>query len=247
MSQQGQLTAWAILSLVLPLGWVWRQNRQTKIEAEPGQPEQWLNSAARFFYWVLLPYLALLTGVLSPRFLGLKGLENLMVLPLGGGWTSLLAGLQKAVMLILLECLADGVSLVKVGLPAVLLLVGLRLGFARLGLGLPALVSSTWEIIFEGLHWAFYRAIFWLITGDLYLGVVWGTVWVLLEGALVVRVQQNWPAQKERLLVKALLLVVTSTLFFYAPNLWLLWPVHGVITALMTSPAQAELKETVSL
>jgi hypothetical protein len=247
MSEPGQLIAWGILSLVLPLGWTWRQNRQTKIGTEPSQQEQWLNAAARFFYWVLLPYLALLTGALSPRFLGLKGLENLAVLPLSDGWASLLAGLQKAVTLILLECLADGGSLVKVGLPAVLLLVGLRLGFARLGLGLPASVSSAGEIIFEGLHWAFYRAIFWLITGDLYLGVVWGTIWVLWEGTLVIWMQQDWPAQKQRMLVKGMLLIVTSTLFFYAPNLWLLWPVHGLLAVLMTSPAPAEVKEPVSL
>lgn len=247
MREQGQLMAWAILSLVLPLGWAWRQKRQVKSGAVPDAREQWLNSAARFFYWVLLPYLALITGALSPRFLGLKGLENLATLSWDGDLAAVLADLQKAASLILLECLADAGSMVKVTVPAVLFIAGLRIGFSRLGLVLPASISSAWEIVFEGLHWAFDRAIFWLMTGDLYLGVVWGTIWTLLEGVLVIRVRPNGPVQKQRMLVKAILLIVTSTLFFYAPNLWLLWPVHGVLAFLLTSPAHAELKEQLSL
>jgi hypothetical protein len=248
MSDQGQLIAWAVVSVALPVGWSWRQSRLTKAGTEPGLAEQWLNVAARFFCWVSLPYLALITGAVAPRFLGLKGLENLAALPLSGDIATRLASLQKAMALILLECLADGGVIIKAALAALMLLVGIRLGLARLGLTLPASTSSIWETVFEGLHWAFYWAIFWVMTGDLYRGVVWGTVWVLLEWVLIASVQQNWPAQKPQLLAKAMILIVTSTLFFYAPNLWLLWPIQAVMIALLAlpSPSSPDFRKQIS-
>lgn len=236
MSEQGQLIAWAIVSVALSVGWAWRQSRLTKAGTEPGLAEQWLNSAARFFYGVGLPYLALISGIVLPRFLGLKGLENLAALPWKGDVATWLLDLQKAVAFILVECLADGGVMIKAGLAALLLLAGLRLGLARLDLALPLSTSSMGETVFEGLHWAFYRAIFWLMTGDLYLGVVWGTVWVLLEWTLIALVQQDGPVQKPQLLVKAMILIVISTLFFYVPNLWLLWPIQGVMVILLALP-----------
>ena len=38
------------------------------------------------------------------------------------------------------------------------------------------------------------------------------------------------------LLVKAMILIVISTLFFYVPNLWLLWPLQGVLVVILTFP-----------
>ncbi|MBE7552388.1 MAG: hypothetical protein HS126_15065 [Anaerolineales bacterium] len=240
MSEQGQLIAWAVLSLALPVGWAWRQSRLAKAGTEPGLAEQWLNSAARFFYEVGLPYLALISGAVAPRFLGLKGLENLAALPWGGDVATWFIDLQKAAALILVECLADGGVVIKAGLAALLLLAGIRLGLARLSLKLPVSTPSMGEIVFEGLHWAFYRAMFWTMTGDLYLGVVWGTVWALLEWTLMAWVQPDGPLQKPQLLMKAMILIVTSTLFFYVPNLWLLWPMQGMMIVLLALPHRAD-------
>ncbi|MCL4301621.1 MAG: hypothetical protein KJ077_38325 [Anaerolineae bacterium] len=239
MNEQGQLIAWAVLSLALPVGWAWRQDRLTKAGTEPGLAEQWLNSAARFFYGVGLPYLALITGAVAPRFLGLKGLENLAALPWREDVAAWFVNLQKAAALIPLECLADGGAMIKAGLAAMLLLAGIRLSLARLSLALPVSTPSIGEIVFEGLHWAFYRAIFWIMTGDLYLGVVWGTVWTLGEWTLVAWVQQDGALQKPQLLVKAMILIVTSALFFYVPNLWLLWPLQGAMVLLLALPYRA--------
>lgn len=204
------LAGLALLSLALPAGWAWWQKRQTS--------EQWLSSTARFFYAVGLPYLALIAGLLPPRFLGLKGLETIMALDLNG------ASLQKAVTLLLLECLVDGGIVIRLGLAALLLALGLRWGLARLGLKPLASRLSVLEILYDGLHWAFYYAIFWALTVDLYLGVIGGLLWVLLEGALVAWVQRGEPTPQ---LSKAVILILTAAIFFYAPNLWLLWPVHG--------------------
>jgi hypothetical protein len=204
------LAGLALLSLALPAGWAWWQKRQTS--------EQWLSSTARFFYGIGLPYLAVIAGLLPPRFLGLKGLETIMALDLNG------ASLQKAVTLLLLECLADGGIVIRLGLAALLLALGLRWGLARLGLKPLAARLSLLEILYDGLHWAFYYAIFWALSGDLYLGVIGGLLWVLLEGALVAWVQRDEPTPR---LSKTVILILTATIFFYAPNLWLLWPVHG--------------------
>jgi hypothetical protein len=171
-----------------------------------------------------------------PRFLGLKGLENLAALSWQGDVATWLVDLQTAVALILVECLADSGAMIKVGLAAMLLLAGIRLGLARLDLALPLSPFSMGETVLEGLHWAFYRAIFWIMTGDLYLGVVWGTVWVLLEWTLIAWVKQDGPVQKPHLLVKAMILIVISTLFFYVPNLWLLWPLQGVLVVILAFP-----------
>ncbi|MCK6624035.1 MAG: hypothetical protein L6R45_02540 [Anaerolineae bacterium] len=208
------LAGLALLSLALPVGWAWWQKRQ----GEAGINEQWLSVTARFIYGIGLPYLAVIAGLLPPRFLGLKGLETIMALDLNG------ASLQKAVALLLLECLADGGMVIRLGLAALLLALGLRWGLARLDLKPLASRLSVLEILYDGLHWAFYYAIFWALTGDLYLGVIGGLLWVLLEGALVAWVQRDEPTPR---LSKTVILILTATIFFYAPNLWLLWPVHG--------------------
>jgi hypothetical protein len=220
------LAALAVLSLALPVGWAWRQ----KVQAKVGSTEQWLTATARFFYFVGLPYLTIITGLLSPRFLGLKGLENLMALDVGVG----VGSLQKVVAVILLECLADGGIVIRLGLAALLLTLGLRLGLARLNLEPPASNPSGVEILYKGLHWAFYYAIFWALTGDLYLGVVGGLAWALLEGTLITWLQRNQPPPKLPVLTQAIILILTTTIFFYTPNLWLLWPVHWGLAALLT-------------
>ncbi len=208
------LAGLALMSLALPVAWVWWQKRQ----GEAGINEQWLPSTARFIYGVGLPYLAVIVGLLPPRFLGLKGLETIMGLDLNGA-----AG-QKAVSLLLLECLADGGIVIRLGLAALLLALGLRWGLARLDLNPVAPRLSALEILYDGLHWAFYYAIFWALTGDLYVGVIGGMLWGLLEGALVAWIQRDEPTPR---LNKAVILILTAAIFFYAPNLWLLWPVHG--------------------
>lgn len=234
MSEQGLLIALAGLSLTLPAAWVWWQGQRPEAGALQRINEQWLSPAARFFYFIGLPYLAIITGLLPARFLGLKGLENLLAINLSGDFVTGWLDLQKAVSLILLECFADGGLMIKVGLLALLLLAGLRLGLGRLSLDLPRATPSVWAILVEGLHWAFYRAIFWVITADLYLGVVGGFAWVLLEWTLCAWVQKSWAAQKPQFLIKAIILIMTATIFFYAPNLWLLWPIHWAMAGILT-------------
>lgn len=240
MSEYGPAMALAILSLALPVGWSWLKGKRIKAGVGQMINEQWWNPAARFFYWVGLPYLAIISGVLPPRFLGLKGLENFISISLTGDFS---AELQKAVTIMLLEGVIDGNVMLGVGLAALLILTGIRLGLAQLGLGLGAGYhdASVLDTVYDSLHWAFYRAIFWVITGDLYLGVVWGAAWQLLEWALSAWVQKSWPAQKQHFLTNTIILILTSMIFFYSPNLWLLWPVHLALVAIVTLRLHREM------
>ena len=232
MSAWGPLIALACASLILRLGW----HRWAEASSANNAAGQRLGSAARFFYFVGLPYLAIITGLLAPRFLGLKGLENFISINLSEGWATTIAGLQKATTILLLEGLADGSLMIGVGLAALLLLVGLRLGLARLDLMLATGPHpSISDTLYVCLHWAFYRGIFWVITGDLYLGVVWGLAWVMVERALVVWTHNDWQVQRLYFLTNTIILILTSTIFFYSPNLWLLGPLHLVLVAIANS------------
>jgi hypothetical protein len=137
---------------------------------------------------------------------------------------------------LLLEGLADGSLMIGVGLAALILLVGLRLGLARLDLTFAIDPhASVLDTLYDCLHWAFYRGIFWVITGDLYLGVVWGLAWVMVERALVVWTQKDWQVQRLYFLTNTIILILTSTIFFYSPNLWLLGPLHLVLVTIANS------------
>lgn len=216
----------ALLSLAVPPGWAWWHSRST----EPQPQEQWWHAAARFFYFVGLPYLALTSGALTPRGLGLKGLENLAT-P-SGIW----ADLQKAVTLLLLESLADSSVMLRLGLLALLLAATLRWSLTHIGLE-RAGESQPWlHTLYDGLHCAFYRAVIWQWSGDLYLGVVSGVVLVWLEWALTLWAQGDRLLRSGGLWPRTIILILTSMIFFYSPNLWLLWPVHLALVAMMGLP-----------
>jgi hypothetical protein len=244
MSEYGQAVALAIFSLVLPVGWSWLKGKWVKVGTKQVINEPWVNALARFFYFVGLPYLAVIFGVLPPRFLGLKGLENFVSTHLSGDFS---AGLQKAVTVMLVEGLVDASVMMGIGLVALLILAGIRLGLAQMGLELGAgYHASVLTTVYDSLHWAFYRAIFWLVTADLYLAIVWSIAWLLLEWGLVAWVQKNWPAQQPHFLTNTIILILTSTLFFYSPNLWLLWLIHLALVALVTLRFRSEEYLTVT-
>ena len=223
----------ALLSLGLGVGWPWLRARNRSWQK---LDEQWPGRAARFFYFVGLPYLAVISGVLSTRLLGLKGLEYFLLIDVGAALQSgrLVAEIQYASLLMLLEWFIDSSSTIGASLVALMVLAGVTLGLARAGVVVAGDLGTTpVGIIYYGLHWAFYRAIFWLISGDFYLGVVWGAALVILETMLVARVQRNWHEQQSRFLLTSIILILTGTVFFYSPNLWLLWLVHGGMVALV--------------
>lgn len=234
-----QAWAWglALVSAALPAAWCWFKQKQGDRDNPRWQhlEEQWPGGVARFFYYAGLPYLALLAGILTPRLLGLTGLEYFDFTaggPLPANRPG--AGLQTALFLMLVELFAGSGRVVVASLAAVAVLLVVRAGLLK---DAPGLAGSRPvflpEIIYTGLHWAFYRAIFWQITGNLYQGVVFGTGLVLVEWSLVNRLKTGRYTWTPRLLRNTIVLVLTSAVFFYGPNLWLLWPVQWVMEVVL--------------
>lgn len=221
-----------LISTALVVGWTWlKENREYNysriIEIETG----WPGRLARFFYFVGLPYLAVITGLITTRSLGLKGLEYLSLIEGGAGLT---AQVQYSVVLILLEWWLDSWAGLGLGIAALVVLAGIRLSLVRAGVEWTAgSFPGILAIIYQGLHWAFYRAVFWTMTGDLYLGVILGTGWVIVEWFLVGSLEKTWSGRPQPILVNMMILILIAAIFFYSPNLWLLWPVHLAMAALL--------------
>jgi hypothetical protein len=224
---QPALLALAGFSLILAVGGSWFKAEAKQKGLWPKFEEQWWYATARFFYFVGLPYLAVISGFLAPRWLGLKGLENITGL----------AELQKGLTLWGLELFVDAGPVMWPGLMALGLLIGIRLALAQKMSSLtPTFSQLLIQIGYDGLHWAFYRAIFWRITGDLYLGVVYGVMLMLAEWSLSAWVQGHHPFRDQKQLARQIILILTATLFFHSPNLWVTWCWHGLMLAIVNAP-----------
>ena len=226
-----------LLSTVLRI--VGQRLWRTKIHPDSGRnfPEQWPAGLVRFFYFVGLPYVVVISGMLSSRLLGLGGLEYFIFVTWAPDlW---LIQLQQALMLMLLSWLLDSRSLVPLGLAALLSLTFLKSGLVRQQIDCCIARSSSLDTVYEGVHWAFYRAIFWSITDNLYLGVVLGTVYIAFEGVVGHKMWQQQPSQQQSFLMNMIILILIALLFFYVPNLWLLLPIHVAMIAVVRTPFTA--------
>lgn len=185
---------------------------------------------AQFFYFAGLPYLAVILGLITPRLLGLKGLEHVALVDWSGGQP--LLELQQALTLLGLELLLDTPPMLMSGTTTILIFVVVLLCLNYQGMSLTSPHLSTLTVIYYALHWAFYRAICWSITDDLYLGVVWGSATVIIEAGLS-RWVQGCSLLDQTTLLHSLMLILTATAFFYTPNLWLLMLLHLLLAAII--------------
>ena len=204
----------------------------------------WSAALLRFAYYLGLPYVTLVLGVLPSRYLGLVGLDRLPAIADTPAAANLLAQVRAAVSLLLLTWLPDLGRLAGLTALVSLLLVVTWLACrhalrplrsvckadpAPYGIADPASFSRS---AYAAVHWSFYRACVWLLTGDLYLGVVGGAI--LVYGEWLICSWWSGPAcdstSAEPRLVDASVLATTSTIFYFVPNLWLLAPVHWLLT-----------------
>lgn len=195
-------------------------------------PVRW-RGAGWFAQWLLIPYLGLLMGGLSPRLLGLAGLDWLAGLGLG-------LGLIFAVVILL--TLARAIT--DLGAPVVL---ERRIDHspehapqanAELRLGWHTVSSTLLWCGIEQFHWVFLRGGIWEMLQTLpnppeLVGywAIWCAAGVILIELLLLR-PSFFP-----LLIQLVALTTTSILFFYTRNFWLCWVLHAAVQLLTAPPA----------
>lgn len=235
MSDPWLLLGLFVLSVSSRVGWEtfsWKQLKQFGASTT----FQRTNRLIRFGYFVGLPYLGLLFGWLTPSLLGLRGLEYFTLMDLTGA--NVVLQFLQALTLMLVAWLLDGGATLAAGLAAALSLFCFCRALTRQGVELGGLQQALLDVIYYTLHWAFYRATFWALTGDLYLGTVLGIGAVMLEWILIERLKGRWPFLEQQFLLNTVVLVLTATVFFYSPNLWLLIPFHWAMVAILNKASR---------
>lgn len=174
--------------------------------------------------WVLVPYLGLLSGGLSPRLMGLSGSDWSLSLGLGVGiafGALLLLGLVRALLEMGERPLLSGAPLRHSGLGALVF----------------------WSGITQ-FYWAFLRGGVWELLLTAPQPPEFPGYWAVWIAAALIAAQILWarPAVPSLILQLATLLT-TSILFFYSHNFWLCWAFHAALQflaapALVITPQQ---------
>lgn len=212
-------------SVTIMLGRQWPNRARTWSGTVAQRQPGWTTGLVDFFYFVGLPYLALVLGWLPAHFLGVRGLEYFAI----GQAESILAALQNGLALMLLEGLAAARKIMTPAGLSLFLWTGLLLTLGRtqlLGLTRP---PGLGQIIYDGLHWAFYRALFWLLSGDLYVATVLGAGLIVAEREGAAYLAGLSEVHRDQRRLNTIILILTATLFYYSPNLWLVWIAHGLM------------------
>jgi hypothetical protein len=245
-----QLIAYVFVSIILWMVAAQLTRRRTGISWMRSLGKGWVASILRFVYYVGIPYAALILGVVPGRYLGLVGPDWLQAgtSPLSGFEAApniwhFLAQVRDFVSLAVLNWLPHvgtvaGLAVVMFLLLSVTWLAYGYFRYAATSGPIPRLLSlpggktpSVVHIVYQAIHWSFYRSAVWLLTGDLYLGVVGGILLVGAEWML----DPGWTdgarheLSGDELLVDASVLIATSVIFFFVPNLWLVMPVHWLL------------------
>lgn len=254
LGHAGQLATWLAVSFSLyalasQLAWQFRWALQSARHDTDGHPEDawrlltraqgwplmpWLEQAARFGYYLGIPFLAATSGAIGTDLLGIRGSE----------WVA-----GKSFQGFLREDWARGAGLATVAVMATwsVWLAGRLLARRQKLAPLPTrLPGNAWQrlldALYDQIHWAFYRSgpILWL--DDVYWGVFAGLALVLLEATL--NPAHRWALQDPETAAPPLLrlsIAWTSALLFLATrNLWLTLAAHLALVGLLSAHYQDE-------
>lgn len=172
-------------------------------------------------YWGLLPYLALITGGVSPRLMGVLYIDWRTSLTLGVGLALTMAAVA--------------------GVARLSLLTGSRTAHTDApSQGWGVIVSSIGVSGVEEWFWCFLRGgieeALLLMQFSLDVPAYW-SIWIAAALALPFSLLHQ-PTIHHRL-VKSAILLMTSILFFYTRNFWLCWAVHAITWLLLAQPTAA--------
>lgn len=238
-----QLVAYVFASIVLWMVVAQLARRRTGVRWVHRLSQGWVASILRFVYYVGLPYAALILGAVPARYLGLVGLDRLQAAPAPSDAWQFFFQARDAICLIMLDWLPDMDTMVGLAVVVLILSGMIWLGYSHFRrsvafvTGTDGLVSRKWVgpsivwIVYQAIHWSFYRSVVWLLTDNLYLGVIGGILLVggewLLDPGWAARIR--YAPSAEEPLIDASLLFATSVMFFFVPNLWLLVPIHWLL------------------
>jgi hypothetical protein len=245
-----QLVAYVFVSIILSMVAAQLARRQTRVSWIRLLGKGWAVSILRFVYYVGIPYAALILGVVPGRYLGLVGPDQLQGgrSPLFGlesvpnAW-QFLSRVRDFISLAVLNWLPNVGTIAGLAVIMFLLLsvTWLAYGYITYGtipaprarsLSLPRRKNpSVVQIVYHAIHWSFYRSAIWLLTDNLYLGVIGGILLVggewMLDPGWIDGVRHELTGDEH--LIDASVLIATSVIFFFVPNLWLMMPVHWLL------------------
>ncbi len=182
-----------------------------------------ISTTLQTIYYLGLPYFLLLTGMLPPRFWGLSGWDTLagaaIPLPVAEFVPHLLTTVGSVVYRWLPD-IGGTVSTATILGGFLLLLLIIYLQNAETPDGWHKI--SGLQIIFDVVHWGLYRAILWLIVGNLYLATIGGMVVVAMEWVLASRIGGQTRAEARQLALRFGMGAIAATGFIFVPNLWLI-------------------------
>jgi hypothetical protein len=245
LGQTGQLAAWLAVSfslyaIAVQLTWQLRWALQRDLYDQPARDQglwlwlerardwpltPWLEQAARFGYYLGIPFLAATSGAVGADLLGVKS----------SAWAAGQQGWARG------AGLATAAVLATWGVWHAGRLLARRQGLNPLPARLP---GNAWQRLLDALydqvHWAFYRSgpLLWL--DDVYWGVFAGLALILLQAAL--NPAHHWALQDPETAAPPLLrlsIAWTSALLFLATrNLWLTLAMHLALAALLSVQRQ---------
>jgi hypothetical protein len=231
LGSEGQLATWLVASFLLytlasQLAWQFQlADLVERLRDHPSNP--WMEEAVRFIYYLGIPFMAAVNGLLRADLLGVSGTD----------WVD-----GKSAQGFLWEDWARGLGWATL---AILAMVGIwfvgRLVSRNAGL-MPATQATPhplWQrllgVLYDQIHWAFYRSgpILWL--GDLYWGTFAGFALAALEAGLNPALW--WALKSPETAGPPLLRLasawISALLFLATQNLWLTLATHLALVGLL--------------
>lgn len=191
---------------------------------------KWLPIILQASYFLGLPYLTLTMGLLPARLFGLKGIEFFLIPDLGQPISSVIGTLFTQAGNVLFTWLPDFGPMVSTSMVlGVVFVLYLGLYLQAIRPAQTTIYQSKVGIVFDAVHWAFYRAAIWLIAGSIYVGFLGGMILVLVEYTLANWLREFPALLQQQFLLRFSLALLTSITFLFVPNLWLTLTFHGIL------------------
>lgn len=166
--------------------------------------------------WLLIPYIALISGGLSPRLMGLTSVDWRSSLALGVGLVAATTGLLLLVLATVASAERGAAE---------------PLGFADSHPAGPA--SRVYSVLASGAeewHWVFLRACLTALALAGFGAEVTSGYWAIWLAALLALPEALLAAPNTTVrLFRTIALVSTTILFLFVRNFWLCWALHASI------------------